>query len=539
MFEQYANVTGLEGYSFDPAKGQWYDVLNGLPVLDISGIDSGDNMLIENEFEQVEVTEGDNKPITGLYLNIESNPKNNIPKWDFLEQSKIILPREPTTHLLEEPSDQLKYLEEQSGQGKGWAIDGLESLIQGLNYQSDSAILSVFNAFGTGLIIDKHWALNLHKFVYGFTTKNEQYSEFFGSPYLGIYKVVFTSADRNQWFTDVFDVDEEELKENLHECKAVNKEWNVTSDPFNLSVVYILYRIYNSTLEAHLKRQAMIDVIAMYHYKCLTSIMANDYKYPARPEIAMETYNRLSMRYDIKRYGSWRALIQARAEFIIDPKTGIHFKTFTQMDDDKKIIYMVGDIQDRLRGVINDINKVFHDVKNKSNIVQIDEGMVKLEDGVGVREISKQVTQFKNYIISVLSGGAGFYKAELIRYACKDITNAPQDKLERIVKTFPEQYNHPKGKKYREFVDEVITHLFEYVTLNNIRFDNLSDVLKKMRGAYLSPRSQNQSVFKMRDLGDELVKDLTGIKTRITVTSLRTALMLYIVLRTLTMNAYN
>ena len=60
-----------------------------------------------------------------------------------------------------------------------------------------------------------------------------------------------------------------------------------------------------------------------------------------------------------------------------------------------------------------------------------------------------------------------------------------------------------------------------------------------MKGAYLSQRTQNQSVFLMRDVGDKLVKDLTGIRTKNKVTSLRTSLMLYIVLRTLTKDAYS
>lgn len=208
------------------------------------------------------------------------------------------------------------------------------------------------------------------------------------------------------------------------------------------------------------------------------------------------------------------------------------------MDDDKKIIYMVGDIQDRLRGVINDINKVFHEVKSKTNIVRLDGGMVTLEDGVSVREVTKNVTQYKNYIQNVLSSSTGFYKDELVGYAAEAIDNSPRDKLERIIRVFPDQYNSPKGMKYKEFVDEVTTHLFEYLTENNIRANDLREVLRRMRGAYLSSRSQNQSVFKMRDEGDDIVRQLTGIKTRITVSSLRTSLMLYIVLRTLTKDAY-
>lgn len=418
-------------------------------------------------------------------------------------------------------------------------VFGAEQLLTDINFKSSNAILSVFDAFGNNLEVTPRWAQNLRKYVYGFTTKNDQYAEFFGSPYLGIYRIVFTSADRNEWFSEIFDVDEEELKENLHACMVVNKNWNVTSDVFNLSIPYLLYRVFKSNLHHDVKNQAMIDIVAMYHYKCLTSIISNDYKYLAKKELAMETYNQLSLRYDIKRYGSWRALIQARAEFIINPRTGIHYSTFTKMNDDYKILYMVGDIQDRLRGVVNDINKVFHKVKNQTNTVRIEDGVVSLSDGTIVRELTKQVTQYKNYIVNVLTSGSSFYKEELVKYAAEAIPNTPQDKLDRVIRMFPDQYNSPKGQLYRDFVEEVIIHLFEYMTANNINFMDLRDVIRKMKGAYLAQRSQNQSVFLMRDTGDDIVKALTGIKTKNKITSIRTSLMLYLVLRTLTRDFYS
>ncbi len=467
-------------YIWNDEEQRWYNPLNGLPVLDESGMDT-------------------TYPLTMMFEEDRTRTDN-------------------------------QYFSD---------IFGGEELLKFINYDTDHSILPVFEAFGKELEITPKWCQTLRRFVYGFTTRNEQYAEFFGSPYLGTHRVVFTSADRNQWFSEIFDVDEEELKENLHACKLVNDQWIVTSDVFNLTVCYLLYRIHHSSVSHDLKKQAMIDVIAMYHYKCLTSIMVNDYVYLAKKELAMETYNRLSMRYDIKKYGSWRALIQARAEFIVNPATGIHYGTFTRMNDDKKILYMIGDIQDRLRGLVNDINKVFHEVKNQTNIVKIDTGMVKLEDGTGVKEVSKQVNQFKNYIVNVITGNAGFYKSELVKYAAEAIPNTPLDKLERIVKVFPDQYNAKKGQQYRDFVDEVVTHLFEYITANNIRFNDLRDVLRKMKGAYLSQRTQNQSVFLMRDVGDKIVKDLTGIRTKNKITSLRTSLMLYIVLRTLTKDAYS
>ena len=415
-------------------------------------------------------------------------------------------------------------------------VSGVEALLSGVNFESNNAVLAVCNRLGQDLECTPKWAGALRRYVYSFITRTVgmvSYMEFFGSPYLGLQKITFTTGDRNQWFSEIFDVDEEELKENLHACKAINTDWSVVGDVFNLTIPYLLHRAYHSKLDKDTKHQALIDILCMYHYKCLTSIIHNDYPFQARREVVLETYNRLSLKYDIKRYGSWRALIEARAEFILNPKTGIHFDAYTKMDDDKKIVYMVGDIQNRLRRAINDINKVFHEVKTQTNIVKVDSSKINLGDELTIKSVTKEVTQYGLYIDRVLTEETSFYKEELAGFAASVLENVPKDKLAFIIQTFPQIYKNAKKPHYKEFTDAVLIHLFEYLHTNGIKKTNVYDVLTKMRGAYGAPRSKNDTVKVIRSLGDQIVVEQTGVKTPHTVTVLRTALSLYFVLRIL------
>lgn len=413
--------------------------------------------------------------------------------------------------------------------------------LEAYNSKQAGLLFNVFFKHDTG-DYDLKWAKALRRYVYTFTTRKQgmvDYIEFFGSPYLGLQKIVFTTADRNQWFTEIFDADEDEIKEQLLATGVVKAQWNVVSDVFNMSIPYLLFQTFNSKLDSKTKHQAMVDLICMYHYKCLTSILANDYPFLARKEVAIETYNRLSLKYDIKRYGSWRALIEARAEFILDPKTGIHYHAFTTMKNDAEVVYMVGDIQDRLRGVINDINKVFHDVKNKTDIISIEGNTVKMEDGITIKNVAKEVTQYKNYIEGVLVSEQAFYKEELIQHACKIAEFGGTDKLSYVVRAFPSIYNSKKGEEAtHKFVDELTVHLFEYMRLNNIKKTHVADLARKMKGAYNSPRSVNETVMYLRKYGDDLVSSQTGIKTPSTIISLRTAFLVYMCLRIITRDKY-
>lgn len=417
-------------------------------------------------------------------------------------------------------------------------VAGMESL----GDTGGNKIFKVCDKHAAFIDFDKAWATALRKYVFNFTTRREggvDYMDFFGSPFLGLHKIVFKTGDRNEWFSNIFDVDEIELKNDIIALKIIGKDWHVVSDVFNLTIPYLVHRTYHSKLDDKTKHQAMCDLLSMYQYKCLTSILNHDYPFTASKEVAIETYNQLSMKFDLKKYGSWRALIEARSENILDKHSGIHYQTIVTMSPDKKVIYMVGDIQDRLRGMINDLNTVFHAVKNKTNLISFEGAKVTLEDGEAVRFTQKDELKYKNYIEQVLVAERGFYKEELIDYAIKDMAYAPRDKLSYMIENFPALYNSKKGEAYVKFVDDIIVHMFEYLHEKQVNRANLYEVIVRMRGIYNSRRGNTDELIALRDAGDELARSLTGVKTPITITGLRTSFLLYIVLRTLTRSHYS
>ncbi|WP_228493032.1 hypothetical protein, partial [Pseudomonas aeruginosa] len=99
------------------------------------------------------------------------------------------------------------------------------------------------------------------------------------------------------------------------------------------------------------------------------------------------------------------------------------------MNDDKKIVYMVGDIQNRLRRAINDINKVFHDVKNKTNIVKLENSKVNLGDELTIKSVAKDVNQHVQYLDRILTEETSFYKEELMNYAASVLEDVRMNML--------------------------------------------------------------------------------------------------------------
>lgn len=420
---------------------------------------------------------------------------------------------------------------------------GLEALQPNFNYNRDNAVKDIFDGLVEDLVINQRWVSNLRRFVYGFATKDNDHTEFFGTPYLGTHRILFKTSDRNNFFSDILDVDEVRLRDELIKTKWVNKDFKVSSDAFNLSIVYLMHRVWISDLSKPVKEEALIQLVMLFHYRIMTSIMNHYFGYLVKPSVAQTAYNKLSMKFDIKRYGSWNELFKARGEFVIDPKRGIHFDTFTKMDDDKKIVYMVNDMESRLKGVINDYTKVLYDIKDSVDLVETDNGLAVIDGEINIKDVQKQVNKYRNYIAGIVNDGHSFFKQELVGYAAKAVDDSRtstqfEEKLAMVIRDFPAQYGHQKGEQYREFVDDVVTHLFEYISSNSIRHNDLKNVLYKLRGAYTSNKSSNALLFKLRRQGDDIIRNMTGIRTQFTVSSLRTSLMLYIVLRTLTMDYY-
>lgn len=416
-------------------------------------------------------------------------------------------------------------------------IVGLEALAANDVYDYEHGVKTIFDHHAVDLEINSNWVRRLRQYVYGFYTRNADHTEFFGSPYLGTHRVVYKTSDSKDWFSNIIDIDEVLVRDELIKCKYINKEFKVSSNVFNLSVPYLMHKVQKSSLSHAQKEDALINLVIMFHYRIMTSIMSHYFGYLANKKVAEAAYNALTLKFDIKRYGSWNALFKARAESIIDPKRGIHYNTFTRLDNDKDIVYMVNDMESRLKGVINDYSRVFYKVKDNERFTETDDGFVLLDGRLVVKDIQKNITKHRTFIETVL-GGNMFYKEALVDYAIKGMDRTPPDKFKQIVKELPYAYNSPKGGRVREFVEDTITHMFEYISTNNIKQTDVRTVVIKMRGAYSSNKSTNPLLFKLRDNGDKIISDMTGIKTRSTVTSMRTSLMLYIVIRTVTMDAF-
>ena len=86
--------------------------------------------------------------------------------------------------------------------------------------------------------------------------------------------------------------------------------------------------------------------------------------------------------------------------------------------------------------------------------------------------------------------------------------------------SFPRQY-------------DPITHACEYIRKNELPLSDLATILVRLRGIHLASRQSDKTVLEIRELGTKITDQSVQSKNQAVHASVRAAIILYLVLRTL------
>jgi len=210
----------------------------------------------------------------------------------------------------------------------------------------------VFEAHCQHLVFDDRLLKKVMSYEHRFVTKNEAHMSFFGGNLLGVDPVRFKPEDRNSWFHDIMDTEEEAVEEDIHRLPGINVQFHVSSDVMNLSCFWMAHKFLTSSkLSKNDRELGARTVVLILQYKFITSIVANYFKWNADPLVAQATYQALNKRFGLKVTGSWGALLKQRADAVVGDSS-IHRKTLLEFQDDAKIVYMVNDSQGRIKDIL-------------------------------------------------------------------------------------------------------------------------------------------------------------------------------------------
>jgi hypothetical protein len=210
------------------------------------------------------------------------------------------------------------------------------------------------------------------------------------------------------------------------------------------------------------------------------------------------------------------------------------------MRDDKAVQYLLSDAQTRIREVLKAQVKVFYDVKDSDGRIVVTSSVVSLDEGIAIKDVKRTFTEYRRYLYDTIRDPRDFIRSDLVQLIADAIPTANPKVFEACLNFTCANFDDPKRAYLREFMDEVLFYAFDYIQTRRIKLNDLPYLLQQLKGMYVGSRVNDSKILLQRDLGDRIVRETTvGIrKASVPTAPERTAILLYVVLRTLTMKHY-
>lgn len=399
----------------------------------------------------------------------------------------------------------------------------------------------VFSEEMKRLNIDSRLVREIGKFERNFVNRSEDHVTFLGGVLMGTPPLRFHNSDRNTWFDEILQTDDVVLKNEINSLSSIDPTHKVATDAFNLSVIWLLHAMMTSQkLSARQKEEGMINALRVMHYRFLSSLMSHYFRYEPDRSVVEATYAALSYKFALKREGSWSALIDARCRDIISADS-IHAKTILRFDNDDQIQYVLSDTQGRIREIVKKMYKVFDEVHKSSTRVKSRGSLVEMEGETHIRDLIRNQSVLKRYAHTVMEDKKTFIRPELLKITSDAMHTMPERHLESTLSYMADNYGRRGDKNVSDLIDEVVLHALDFINDNRREFSKSMDLvllLSRLRSLYMSSRSTDASLLKMRKLALSIVKKSVKSNNDSLLAAIRTGTMMYIVLRTFTMNYY-
>lgn len=402
------------------------------------------------------------------------------------------------------------------------------------------SLKQIFDEASTHIVYDPRLAKDIEKYVGGLMNRNEAHVHFFGSNLTGVYPLRFKTADRNEWFVDIMDVDEFEVTRRVVKESSLPESWVRATDAFNLDCLYTIHRFLNSDLGENQKRVAIESVGMALNIKLLGSIMAAYFKYDVDERVAQEVYARLSRKFYIKRFGNWRLVLEHRSADICAP-TSKWLPVLKAFTNDEQIAQCISDIQGRLRSMIKYIWDIF--AKVRADEAKFNRTSMSIETGGEkvLQDLKRDPDIYKRYAIKCALDSRVFIKPELVTIVDAEMKTMPVKLLHDVLDAVVLDVNkvNSRTEKLIENVIEFTVDLLQTDRSSAKYVSDLAWLLNKVKLHVTAAKSKDSVVLDIRQESEALVKRVAKTKNPTWIASLKTGLVLYIVARAFSMKKYS
>lgn len=393
-----------------------------------------------------------------------------------------------------------------------------------------------FDDIFAGIKFDEPLAKSLYKFRVSYMSANKDHMEFFGGNLLGVNIVRFKDSDVNNFFA-LFDLEYKEVVDQVRRVTTIDHNFKVGGDVFNLTVMYVIHRFLNSSVNQNTRQKACYDTAMIFFCRCCAALICANFTYPADPKVAQLAYANLSQKYLIKRLGSWNKVLDYRTLALLDKKESPHTRTLQFFDEDPKVQYAISDSQGRIREMFKGYYSEFMIVHQQGDSLTIQKSFVTGAEGEDVlREKTMGPENYIYFIREIIPDRETFIRGDILQIVSRNNSNTSLRAVTSTLEWLVDGSMDPKKhKQVDDFVCRVLVlmaHFMQYNIESN-RHRDLAYVLSTLKNLFLSTRSVDPDLIKVREMGEKIVTEAQGKLSTSLMMATRTAVIIYICARAL------
>lgn len=384
------------------------------------------------------------------------------------------------------------------------------------------------------MVVDEKMVKKLHAMMYGIVNRNEDHIHFFGGNLTGVHKMRFLTTDKNHFFSEIMSMEDiSQATKDIKTTNGINPDWIISSDLFNMACLWLSHKVMNSTLKDKSKEDAQLYIYMLLHFKFLGSMLSRFFQYTVDHDTAKATYDALSMKFSLKKHGTWLRSLEARCKDIY-AKDSIRYKTIKSFELTKEVVRMINDIENRLRIRIRRIYATMQSVIDSDRRHQTVSGSIQLDGEMVIKDVIRDHSQYEKYISRILLSPNDLIKPEFVEVVSREYPSAPEHAIVQCLK-HASHLAKSNDRSLKTYVNIMCIHVFEQMKDNPTTLGRaLKDpifFISSMKNLYNASKSSNPLVLEMREIALKVVTKSVKIKDTNTLISLRNAVMLYLILR--------
>ena len=363
------------------------------------------------------------------------------------------------------------------------------------------------------------------------------------TPLLGVNQILFLPSDREMLF-DLFDKDEKDLKNIIKEIPSIDNDFNVVSDPFNIFCIWVLHNIQiKNGLNKKLRYEASISLLNYFQYRMFSSILQHWYPYKANEEIMSAVIHDLNMKSDINKYKTWRNVIYKRSEDAFSK----HHDAIINLEPDNKVLYLITDVQTKMRNQIKKISLKFHEYKDKNNLIRTYTLTTNIDGETIIKNNTFIFDSIASKIFTQMIYGNDFINdkyiillSKLFKILSPSMIRTMMIKLSEIAKdqedsNTSEKTVKIKGETYiiglKSLIREILSSSYKYMINKEYNINNKMMVLDTTKKIFSYSRISSDEILKVKKSINFLLSKLKLSNRHSTLASLGIVVPMYFVLK--------